>query len=83
MRRSAHDGLLGASEARARPGRTRDAGDLVAALLVDDPTHARPIVSELLKGRVTIAPSGTAKKRWTVTGEGTLAGLFSKANRIL
>jgi len=54
----------------------------VAALLVDDPTHARPIVSELLKGRVTIAPSGTAKKRWTVTGEGTLAGLFSKANRI-
>jgi hypothetical protein len=45
-------------------------------VLVDDPTHARPIVSSLLKGRVTIVPMKVAKKRWVLTGEGTLTGLF-------
>jgi site-specific DNA recombinase len=45
-------------------------------VLADDPTHARPIVSSLLKGRVTFAP--IAANRWRLTGEGTLSGLFSR-----
>ena len=45
-------------------------------VLADDPTHARPIVSSLLKGRVTYRP--LAPKRWELTGEGTLAGLFTR-----
>jgi hypothetical protein len=43
-------------------------------VLADDPTNARPIVSSLLKGRLTITP--TTKNRWTMSGEGTLAELF-------
>jgi hypothetical protein len=45
-------------------------------VLADDPTHARPIISSLLKGRVTFAP--LAPNPWRLTGEGTLVGLFSK-----
>src|SRR5262245_48096150 len=45
-------------------------------VLADDPTHARPIISSLLKGRVTFAP--IAPNRWRLTGNGTLIGLFSK-----
>jgi hypothetical protein len=45
-------------------------------LLADDPMNARPIVSSLLRGRVTFTPTD-APKRWTVRGEGTLSGLFS------
>jgi len=45
-------------------------------VLADDPTHARPIVSSLLKRRVTFAP--IAPNRWRLTGEGTLSGLFSR-----
>jgi hypothetical protein len=48
-------------------------------VLVDDPTHARPIIASLLNGRVTITPMATAKHRWMLTGEGTLAGLFQRA----
>jgi hypothetical protein len=47
-------------------------------VLVDDPTNARPIISSLLKGRVTIDPVKDARKRWTLRGEGTLVGLFEK-----
>ena len=36
--------------------------------------QARPIISALLKGRVIITP--LSDKRWTLRGEGTLAGLF-------
>jgi hypothetical protein len=46
-------------------------------VLSDDPDHARPIVAALLHGRVTIAPATNG--RWTLTGEGTLAGLFSRS----
>jgi hypothetical protein len=46
-------------------------------VLAEDPPHARPILSELLKGRVSFTPM--MKRRWTVRGEGTLTGLFSKA----
>jgi hypothetical protein len=46
-------------------------------ILADDPTNARPIVSSLLKGRVTILP--TTKHRWTMSGEGALTGLFQSA----
>jgi hypothetical protein len=48
-------------------------------VLADDPTHARPIVSSLLKGRVTITPTDVARKRWTLSGEGSLVGLFERA----
>ena len=44
-------------------------------VLANDPLHSRPIVSSLLKGRVVITP-GHDKKRWTLSGEGTFAGLF-------
>jgi len=40
-------------------------------VFADDPTHARPIISSLLKGRVTIAPTAT-KGRRTLSGEGML-----------
>ena len=46
-------------------------------VLADDPTHARPIVSSLLKGRVTITPT-EARKRWTLSGDGSLVGLFER-----
>jgi hypothetical protein len=51
-------------------------------ILADDPANARPIVWRLLKGRVTIVP--TEKNRWTMSGEGTLSGLFQSAisNRV-
>jgi hypothetical protein len=45
-------------------------------VLADDPTHARPIISSLLKGRVTFAP--LAPNRWRLTGQGTLTALFSR-----
>ena len=45
-------------------------------VLADDPMHARPIVSSLLKGRVTFTPQ--APRRWRLNGEGTLIGLFSR-----
>ena len=46
-------------------------------VLADDPTHARPIVSSLLKGRVTITPT-EARKRWTLSGDSPLVGLFER-----
>ena len=46
-------------------------------VLADDPTNARPIVSGLLKGRVTYTPK-LAWNQWIVRGEGTLCGLFEK-----
>jgi hypothetical protein len=54
--------------------------DLAASwrqVLVNDPTHARPIVSSLLRRRVTIAPTPT-KGQWVLTGEGHLIGLFER-----
>jgi site-specific DNA recombinase len=45
-------------------------------VLADDPTHARPIVASLLKGRVIFAP--LEPSRWRVCGEGSLIGLFSR-----
>jgi site-specific DNA recombinase len=47
-------------------------------VLADDPTNARPIVSSLLVGRVTITPTSRTKE-WTLSGEGTLVGLFERA----
>jgi hypothetical protein len=44
--------------------------------MADDPTNARPIISSLLVGRVTITP--LAAHRWNLRGMGTLAGLFSR-----
>ncbi|MEP7307311.1 MAG: recombinase family protein [Acidobacteriota bacterium] len=60
-------------------GRVRD-GLLALAgswrrVLAEDPTHARPIVSSLLIGRVTFTPMPQTK-RWELRGQGTLAGLF-------
>jgi site-specific DNA recombinase len=48
-------------------------------VLADDPMHARPIVSSLLKGRVRIAPMRHERKRWILSGEGSLVGLFERA----
>jgi site-specific DNA recombinase len=46
-------------------------------VLADDPTHARPIVSSLLKGRVTFTP--TAKVGWwEARGHASLEGLFTR-----
>jgi site-specific DNA recombinase len=45
-------------------------------VLADDPTHARPIVSSLLKNRVVFEP--LARGRWRLSGEGHLIGLFSR-----
>jgi hypothetical protein len=45
-------------------------------VLTNQPGHARPIVSALLVDRVTFTPTGT--KRWTVSGAGTIAGLFER-----
>jgi hypothetical protein len=47
-------------------------------ILADDPTNARPIVSSLLKGRVTYTPTLT-RNRWIMRGHGTLSGLFERA----
>jgi site-specific DNA recombinase len=46
-------------------------------VLVDDPTHARPIVAALLQGRVTFTPLAE-RKRWQARGEGSVCGLFSR-----
>src|SRR5262249_54985489 len=48
-------------------------------VLADDPMRARPIVSSLLKGRVTITPMTDARKRWILVGEGSIVGLFKHA----
>jgi site-specific DNA recombinase len=46
-------------------------------VLADDPSHARPIVSELLKGRVTFTP--TAKiSWWELRGQSSIDGLFTR-----
>ena len=46
-------------------------------VLLEDPDNARPIVTSLLVGRVTIAPT-TNPREWQMRGEGTLAGLFER-----
>jgi DNA invertase Pin-like site-specific DNA recombinase len=45
-------------------------------VLSEDPDHARPIVSVLLRGRVTYTPL-EEEKRWELRGESTLSGLFA------
>ena len=45
-------------------------------VLADDSENARPIVTTLLEGRVTITPTGRPKQ-WEMQGTGTLSGLFS------
>ena len=47
-------------------------------VLADDRVNARPIVTSLLNGRVTITP-GAERKQWELRGEGTLSGLFSRS----
>ena len=68
---------ISASESR----RVRDELLILAGswrrVLADDPTHARPIVSSLLKGRVMFTPLDTPKQ-WRLRGEGTLVGLFTR-----
>jgi hypothetical protein len=46
-------------------------------VLAYDVPNARPIVTTLLKGRVTFEPQATPKA-WTARGEGTLIGLFTR-----
>jgi hypothetical protein len=47
-------------------------------LLVADAKHARPIVTALFVGRVTITPALDAARTWILRGEGTLRGLFER-----
>jgi DNA invertase Pin-like site-specific DNA recombinase len=71
-----------ASGAARRPDPARLRNDLIdlsqewRRVLVEDPTHARPIVSTLLEGRVTFTPLPGAK-RWQMTGVATLRGLLT------
>ena len=46
-------------------------------VLTEDPDNARPIVTSLLVGRVTISPTDIPKV-WELRGQGTPAGLFSR-----
>ena len=46
-------------------------------VLAADAEHARPVVSQLLVGRVTFTPASTSRC-WAVEGTGTLAGLFTR-----
>jgi site-specific DNA recombinase len=45
-------------------------------VLADDPANARPIISSLLKGRVTFTPL-SKPGWWQLRGDGHLSGLFS------
>jgi len=45
-------------------------------VLLEDPMKARPVLQQLLDGRVTITPTGSPKQ-WELQGRGTLSGLFS------
>jgi hypothetical protein len=47
-------------------------------VLAHDIPNARPIVTDLLVGRLTYVPT-TERHTWIVRGEGTLKGLFSRA----
>jgi hypothetical protein len=44
-------------------------------VLTDDPEHARPVVAKLLEERVIIT-LGAKPKTWTMSGRGSLRGLF-------
>jgi len=44
-------------------------------VLTQEPLHARPILADLLVGRVTFTPAAEPK-RWELRGRGTLSGLF-------
>jgi hypothetical protein len=48
-------------------------------VLADDPMNARPIITSLLKGRVTMTPLDVKRRRWMLKGEGSLFGLFQRA----
>ncbi len=49
-------------------------------VLATDTANARPIVTTLLKGRVTFKPIADrlSVRRWIINGEGTLTALFSR-----
>ena len=54
-----------------------DLADAWRSVLGHDPTNARPIVTALLIGRVTMTPT-TERKVWELRGKGTLSGLFTR-----
>jgi DNA invertase Pin-like site-specific DNA recombinase len=70
------------SPQRLRPSAERLRSDLLGLadswrkVLAGDPTHARPIVSSLLKDRVTYTPIGPRK--WQLSGHGDFSGLFKR-----
>jgi hypothetical protein len=66
------------SQASSR-GELMDLAGTWRHVLTADPINARPIVSSLLNGRVTLTPMKAAKQRWILKGDGTLRGLFSYA----
>jgi site-specific DNA recombinase len=68
---------LGASDARQMRSDLQSLAASWRSLLVGDAAHARPIVASLLSGRVKVLPAGN--KRWTISGVGTLTGLFERS----
>jgi hypothetical protein len=48
------------------------------SVLATDVANARPIVTTLLKGRVTFTPMPAETKCWRTRGEATLAALFQR-----
>jgi DNA invertase Pin-like site-specific DNA recombinase len=68
---------LRASDARRVRGELLTLAASWRTVLADDPSHARPIVSSLLKGRVTFTPMDHPKE-WEVRGAGTLVEMFSR-----
>ena len=47
-------------------------------VLANNAGHARPIVAAMMNGRVTITPTPEKENHWTLSGEGTLIGLFQR-----
>lgn len=77
------DALTARSGLMAGRGRDEVRADLLdlaaqwRRVLIDDPSHARPIVSSLLDGRVIFTPL-KARTEWELRGAGSSRGLFTR-----
>ena len=71
--------ILGATEAMGVRDELLALADDWRRVLAHDPANARPIVSSLLVGRISIKPTlGKSRKTWMLSGTGTLTGLFCR-----
>lgn len=76
---AAQQRLMTSDAAKLREEIEALAGSWRTVLVNESPEHARPIVSALLKGRVTFTPIAKKTKQWSVRGESSIKGLFCKA----